>query len=56
MKNSMAASVALAVLVAGSAWAHYNMAATFDFNQRFTKTGTLTKLDWRIPMFTCLLM
>ena len=49
MKKSMAASFALAILVAASAWAHHNMAATFDFNQRFTKTGTLAKLDWRNP-------
>ena len=25
------------------------MSAVFDFNQRFTRTGTLTKSDWRNP-------
>ena len=25
------------------------MSALFDFNQRFTRTGTLTKFDWRNP-------
>jgi hypothetical protein len=25
------------------------MSAIFDFNQRFTSTGTLTKVDWRNP-------
>ena len=42
--------VTLAVtLLAGSAWAHHNMSALFDFNDRVTVTGTLTKLDWRNP-------
>ncbi len=49
MKKTMACSFALAVLVTGSAWAHHNMSAAFDLNQRFTETGTLTKLDWRNP-------
>ena len=25
------------------------MSAAFDFNQRFTETGTLAQLDWRNP-------
>jgi len=25
------------------------MSALFDFNQRFSRTGTLTELDWRNP-------
>ena len=29
--------------------AHHNMTATFDFNDRVTLTGTLTKVDWRNP-------
>ncbi len=29
--------------------AHHSMSAVFDFNQRFTRTGTLTQLDWRNP-------
>ena len=36
-------------LPAGSAWAHHNMSALFDFNDRVTVSGTLAKLDWRNP-------
>ena len=36
-------------LSAVSAWAHHNMSAVFDFNQRFTRTGTLSRVDWRNP-------
>lgn len=32
-----------------TAWAHHNMTALFDFNDRVTLTGTLSKLDWRNP-------
>jgi hypothetical protein len=42
-------AVLCTVLVAGSAWAHHNMSALFDFNDRVTLTGTLTKIDWRNP-------
>ena len=38
-----------AILLAGSAWAHHNMSAVFDFNDRVTLSGTLTKIDWRNP-------
>ena len=38
-----------AILLASSAWAHHNMSALFDFNDRVTLTGTLTKVDWRNP-------
>src|SRR5258708_32452517 len=38
-----------AILLVGSAWAHHNMSALFDFNDRVTVTGTLTKVDWRNP-------
>ena len=38
-----------AMLVASSAWAHHNMSALFDFNDRVTLSGTLTKIDWRNP-------
>lgn len=48
-KPSLAVIVLVILLVAGSASAHHNMSALFDFNQRFTRTGTLTKLDWRNP-------
>jgi len=50
MNHKISASIALAIFLAsGVAWAHHNMSALFDFNQRFTRTGTLTKLDWRNP-------
>ena len=50
MNHKISASIAFAVmLAAGAAWAHHNMSALFDFNQRFTRTGTLTKSDWRNP-------
>ena len=42
--------LALAVtLLAGSVSAHHNMSALFDFNDRVTVSGTLSKLDWRNP-------
>ena len=37
------------MLAAGALDAHHNMSAIFDFNQRFTLTGALTKVDWRNP-------
>ena len=40
---------AFVLLAAGSAWAHHNMSAMFDFNQVVTRTGTLAELDWRNP-------
>ena len=51
MSHRISASIALAVLllVAGSALAHHNMSALFDFNNRIAMTGTLTKFDWRNP-------
>ncbi len=49
MKKSMLASIALAVVVVGSASAHHSMSALFDFNQRVTRSGTLTQVDWRNP-------
>ncbi len=50
MRLRTGAFVALAaILVAGSAWAHHNMSALFDFNDRVTLAGTLTKIDWRNP-------
>ena len=42
--------IALAVAAfAGTALAHHNMSALYDFNDRVTMTGTLTKIDWRNP-------
>jgi len=32
-----------------TASAHHNMSAIFDFNDRVTFSGTLTKVDWRNP-------
>ena len=50
MQSRTSLILALAVtLLAGSAWAHHNMSALFDFNDRVTVAGTLTKLDWRNP-------
>lgn len=40
---------AAAMLAGGSASAHHNMSAVFDFSDRVTLTGTLTKIDWRNP-------
>ena len=42
--------IVFAVLLLGNgASAHHNMTALFDFNDRVTVTGTLTKIDWRNP-------
>ena len=49
MKKSVLASLALGLILVGPAWAHHNMTALFDFDQRFTRTGTLMKTDWRNP-------
>lgn len=39
----------LALLFAAEATAHHNMTALFDFNDRVSFDGTLTKIDWRNP-------
>jgi Family of unknown function (DUF6152) len=50
MSHRIGVFVALAaMLLAASAWAHHNMSALFDFNDRVTLSGTLTKVDWRNP-------
>jgi hypothetical protein len=50
MKLSTSALVVAAVtLLTGSVRAHHNMSALFDFNDRVTVSGTLTRLDWRNP-------
>jgi hypothetical protein len=36
-------------MLAATAWAHHNMSGIFDFNDRVTLTGTLSKVDWRNP-------
>jgi hypothetical protein len=38
-----------ALLLATSVRAHHNMSAAFDFSDRVSLTGTLTKVDWRNP-------
>ena len=38
-----------ALLATTSVRAHHNMSAAFDFNDRVSLTGTLTKVDWRNP-------
>jgi hypothetical protein len=50
MKRRVAGLVILAaMLITASAWAHHNMSAIFDFNDRVMLSGTLTKIDWRNP-------
>ncbi len=49
MIKSVFASLTLTLVLVGPAWAHHNMTAIFDFDQRFTRTGTLTKTDWGNP-------
>jgi hypothetical protein len=43
------AAIGLTVLIAAPVWSHHNMSALFDFNQRFSQTGSLKELDWRNP-------
>jgi hypothetical protein len=38
-----------ALVLATSVRAHHNMSAAFDFNDRVSLSGTLTKVDWRNP-------
>lgn len=40
---------AAVMLLAGSVAAHHNMSALFDFNDRVTLNGNLSKIDWRNP-------
>ena len=49
MNHRTTAFALAALLLAGSAWGHHNMSALFDFKDRVTLTGTLTKMDWRNP-------
>ena len=49
MIRRLAVSCLCAIATAGVVSAHHNMSALFDVTQRFTKTGTLTKVDWRNP-------
>lgn len=37
------------MFAAATASAHHNMSAIYDFNDKVTMTGTLSKIDWRNP-------
>jgi hypothetical protein len=50
MRRSTGLFVAVVLLlVVTSSSAHHNMSAAFDFNDRLSLTGNLTKVDWRNP-------
>ena len=49
MSRRAIGALGLAILIAAPVWAHHNMSALFDFNDRVTHSGVLTKLDWRNP-------
>src|ERR1051325_7884205 len=40
---------AAALMFAATAWAHHNMSAIYDFNDKIMMSGTLSKIDWRNP-------
>ena len=47
--RSQVAIALVMILFSSTGGAHHNMSALFDFNNRVTITGTLTKFDWRNP-------
>lgn len=49
MTKHAVTSMALFVVLMSAARSHHNMSAVFDFEQRITRTGTITELDWRNP-------
>lgn len=50
MRRKIGLAIGLAGLfVAGSAWAHHNMSAAFNFDDRVTVSGPLTKVSWTNP-------
>ena len=50
MNRRILIALAFAILpLAQEVRGHHNMTAIFDFNDRVTLTGTLTKVDWRNP-------
>lgn len=50
MIRRVCSCMVFAILLLGTGTsAHHNMTALFDFNDRITVTGTLTKIDWRNP-------
>jgi hypothetical protein len=48
LRTTVCVGIAVALL-AGTAAAHHNMSALFDFNDRVTLNGSLSKIDWRNP-------
>ena len=49
IRRILISMVCAILLVGNEALAHHNMTALFDFNDRVTLKGTLTKVDWRNP-------
>jgi hypothetical protein len=50
MGRKLGLAIGLAsLLVAGSAWAHHNMSASFNFDDRVTVSGPLVKVSWTNP-------
>jgi hypothetical protein len=50
MNHRITFLVAAALMsAAATASAHHNMSAIYDFNDKVTMTGTLSKIDWRNP-------
>jgi len=50
MIRRMLFALAFAIVpLAHEVLAHHNMTAIFDFNDRVTVSGTLSKVDWRNP-------
>jgi len=49
MRRRMIFPVAVALLFAMTASAHHNMSAIYDFSDKITMTGTLSRIDWRNP-------
>ena len=49
MKHRLFFPLAAALLFVMTASAHHNMSAIYDFNDKITMTGTLSKIDWRNP-------
>lgn len=41
--------IVCAMMLPAAAAAHHNMSAVYDFNDRVTLTGTLTKINWLNP-------
>jgi hypothetical protein len=49
MNTRAVALISLVSLIAAPVWAHHNMSAIFNFDDRITGTGVLTEIDWRNP-------